>query len=542
MKILKEAETKGSISQFLRTWALMLKGNLAPAGNFHLSFMFGPLIFESGLKRINHGMRVSPRMPPSLLSQTIGEAQKVSCPFFYRHKETKRLEFQYKKIKIKQRPLLACVKRVYGGAFSGYPESARLRQARVIDTFVKEANAFGSIAMTKMAQVRANLLSKAAGRVNRALKECLGGEVNKHLDRIVRILVEKQMRKGWNMWTNSCQWLVMRLLSGEDFDSIIPRFPDNVAGNKVHYEEPEEARFRWPRYLLSFGPNIEGFNQSFYQPKSMITDFCQSRPTIDYDLIEHISLRLTESASPHNLPTSWVHLSLLVDKVTDRIEDTLAAQPPKATTTTFAIPMDALWAMPGETLSMLQFHLLRQPSKYHDMSDKYCLTQTEWSKNRFLVLEMLDTFASLAGALGATLVNLLSRDHQRLSQVTIPNARVFGNILADEQVRIIRLSSRWIAYDITNRVPSAMGQARRLRQQLQKAAGELGDPVHGEEVLSTLVDIFLTPLALVGGRRVAENLGQIFRFHHNGPWITLNGFEHTLVCPLFLKKAKTVRG
>lgn len=51
MKILKEAETKGSISQFLRTWALMLKGNLAPAGNFHLSFMFGPLIFESGLKR-----------------------------------------------------------------------------------------------------------------------------------------------------------------------------------------------------------------------------------------------------------------------------------------------------------------------------------------------------------------------------------------------------------------------------------------------------------------------------------------------------------
>jgi hypothetical protein len=34
----------------MRTWALMLKGNLAPAGNFHLSLMFGPLIFESGLK------------------------------------------------------------------------------------------------------------------------------------------------------------------------------------------------------------------------------------------------------------------------------------------------------------------------------------------------------------------------------------------------------------------------------------------------------------------------------------------------------------
>ncbi len=36
---------------FLRTVGLMTKGHYAPAGNFHLSLMFGPLIFESGLPK-----------------------------------------------------------------------------------------------------------------------------------------------------------------------------------------------------------------------------------------------------------------------------------------------------------------------------------------------------------------------------------------------------------------------------------------------------------------------------------------------------------
>ena len=34
---------------FMRTVGLMIKGHYAPSGNFHLSLMFGPLIFESGL-------------------------------------------------------------------------------------------------------------------------------------------------------------------------------------------------------------------------------------------------------------------------------------------------------------------------------------------------------------------------------------------------------------------------------------------------------------------------------------------------------------
>lgn len=36
---------------FLRTVGLMMKGHYAPSGNFHLSLMFGPLVFESGLPK-----------------------------------------------------------------------------------------------------------------------------------------------------------------------------------------------------------------------------------------------------------------------------------------------------------------------------------------------------------------------------------------------------------------------------------------------------------------------------------------------------------
>ncbi|KAM3064859.1 hypothetical protein ACMFMF_011699 [Clarireedia jacksonii] len=216
----------------------------------------------------------------------------------------------------------------------------------------------------------------------------------------------------------------------------------------------------------------------------MITDFCQSRPTIDYDLIEYIPLR--SHTSPDTLSTSRLELSLSGDKVAN---DT-------------TVPTDVFWAMPGDTLSMLQFHLLRQPSKYHNSNTGGCLSEDDWNKNRFRVMQLLDTFASLAGALGASLFDLLSRDRQLLSQITIPNARVFGNILASEHRRIVRLSSRWVAYDITNRVPTAMGEARELQRQLRKAAGAPGDPVHGEEVLSTMVEFFLTPLALlVGGEQ-----------------------------------------
>lgn len=51
LRLLKPREKESPMAQFMRTWALMLKGNLAPAGNFHLSLMFGPLIFESGLEK-----------------------------------------------------------------------------------------------------------------------------------------------------------------------------------------------------------------------------------------------------------------------------------------------------------------------------------------------------------------------------------------------------------------------------------------------------------------------------------------------------------
>lgn len=233
---------------------------------------------------------VSPRLPPHLFRKSLDETEGTHCPFFYRNQYSQRLEYKRRSITIKQRPVLACVKRVCGGAFSGYPKSTRSRQARVIELLVEEANRYARIRDSKIVGGKWKSREEAAGRITSALKDYLGNEVNKHLDRISRIIVEKQTIRGWNMFTNSCQWLVMRLLSGKDFEYIIPRVPGSIG--ETWDETAEEASFTWPRYLVSFGPNIEGFNQSFYQPDSMITDFAQSRPSIDYDLIEYIELCL----------------------------------------------------------------------------------------------------------------------------------------------------------------------------------------------------------------------------------------------------------
>ncbi|KAK3291314.1 uncharacterized protein B0H64DRAFT_436149 [Chaetomium fimeti] len=497
----------------LRTCALMLKGNLAPAGNFHLCLMLGPLIFESGQPETYRGILVSPRLPPHLFPRRLGRPNQVECPYFYQARGSKRVEYKTKPMPIRQRPILGCVKRVYGGAFSGYPNSTRRRQNRVIELFVAEAVEYAAIASSKAVEAKWKRLGEAADKITTALKDYIGKEVDKHLNRVSRILLDERTIRGWNPYNNSCQWLVMRLLAGQDFETVIPRFPASL---DLSDEKKEEASFAWPRYLISFGPNIDGFNQSFYQPQSMITNFAQSRPSIDYDLIEYFAwLRCkTASSPPGATQDTRLQLSRLLR------ED---------------ITTDSLWAMPGDTLSMLQLHLLRQPSKYG-------LSEADWTANRFLLLHLLDMFAAMSGALGSSVFHLLSQDRQLLSRVTIPSARVLGNVLASEKVRMIRLSSRWVAYDIENRIPSAMGVDKELRRQLQKEGGAPGDPVHGEEVLSTMVEFFLTPLALVAGRTVTQNLGQIFRFHHNGPWITLNLFGHTYVCPLFLKQLKSVRG
>ncbi|RYO88022.1 hypothetical protein DL764_008781 [Monosporascus ibericus] len=326
------------------------------------------------------------------------------------------------------------------------------------------------------------------------------------------ILLERNAE--WSLVTNNCQLLANRLLMGKDFEYIIPRFPSNL-GDKTNDDD-----FHGPRYLISFGNHIEGFGKSFYQANCLITNYCQSMPTIDYDLLEYVHWSPEQSSGP----------SLEVDPFSKALgELSLLNYNPD----TAPLPVEQLWFMPNDSLSLLQFHLLRQPHKYRDLSKKP-LRDKEWLKNRLAVMQLLDVFASFTGALGVFLFNLFVREPQLLKLITIPPSRVLGNMRADEKLRILRgLGSRGVIYDITNRGSSAMAQVVNLRRRLS------GDPVYGEEVLCRIVGFFVAPIALVSPA-AAKAVGGSFRLH-NGFWIGVNVGGHTYVMQYLGRKVKNTR-
>ncbi|KAK3292179.1 uncharacterized protein B0H64DRAFT_445138 [Chaetomium fimeti] len=521
--------TEDSGSELLssaRPVGLMVKSHFAPAGNFHLALMFGPLVFESGVKGSNHGVRVSPRPPPTLFAgkavETQSEWPRQRLPILFKDRCSGQPKLGYTIDEVDQtpRPILACVKRVYGAAFSGYPESNAASQQEVIRCLAREGVGYAKIPRSKSAAARRMALDKAAQRLVQQMEKCIGREVDKHLERFGRRLVDLRDNVDWNFMMNNCQLLVNRLLQGDkDFEYSIPLFPSSLMSSSNRDDErSEDDHYRWPRYLVSFGNHIEGFGRSLYQPNCLITSYCQSMPMVEYDVLEYISWRSQQQQSEPNTHTRALGALSRLRQGGD--DDTL--------------PVNHLWLMPGDTLSLLQFHLVRQAQKYHGQAGG------AWIDNRLRVLQLLDIYGAFAGALGVSLFNLLQTNRELLGQVTIPHARVLGNMRADESVRVTRMlgSRRAVVYDITGRVPSAMAHAvvhrNRRREERKK-----GEPVHGEEVLSRIVAWFVTPLSLVSPS-AAAGLGALFRLHH-GYWITLNVMGHTYVRQWLFKKAENMR-
>jgi hypothetical protein len=403
--------------------------------------------------------------------------------------------------------------------FLGYPDSARARsrEADVVHCLHTVAERYEKIPTSTKVTVKETALNTGAKELVVSLKSYLNTEVDKHLTRIANIIFERDV--VWSMVTNNCQLFANRLLMGKDFEYITPRFPgkllNHTQGSELLDIAVAEDTVDWPRYLLSFGNHIEGFGKSFYQPNCLVTNYCQSLPTIDYDLLEHVTRLPNLSSDPYH----------------EALGD-LCRLTHNASKNSMALPVDKLWLMPNDSLSLLQMHLLRSPHKYRNAADEL-LKGKEWLKNRLAVLQLLDVFAAFTGALGISLFSLLVQEPKLLSQITIPPSRVLGNMRADEKLRIVRFGSRGVIYDITNRVPSAMGQVVHMKRRPS------GDPIHGEEVLCRIVGFFVAPIALVSPA-LAKEIGGIFRLHQ-GFWIAVNIGGHTYITQYLGKKVKNIR-
>ena len=110
---------------------------------------------------------------------------------------------------------------------------------------------------------------------------------------------------------------------------------------------------------------------------------------------------------------------------------------------------NALWDLPRDSLSILQYHLLRPRLKYSTLSGQAYNTE-QWYQSRLRALHQLDIISSYMAALGNALRALFLHKPNILTKLAMPKSRIFGTLRADERVQFIRSIST-VGYLITNR-------------------------------------------------------------------------------------------
>jgi hypothetical protein len=313
------------------------------------------------------------------------------------------------------------VKRVYGGAFSGH-----------------------NILLVGQELV---VLRTGAKAVMAELHKLLDHEVGLHIQRLATKLMSPKTVLKWHPRSNSCQQFADTLLDGEDFEHLFPLFPKAFVENEAARKTPG---FEWPRYLISFNDHIDGLAALGFQPKSIISEFCQAKRD-RCDIIEFAELALLEAKIEAENPSASkakrkINLSL---RTTNRGKGARLNKDSyfELLLTPFGSPdvaakeiteglLDALWDLPRDTMSLLQLHILRPSSKYYT-AENTSLKPQEWLENRLRVFRQLDLFASLAGGFGAAVLEVLNSNPQALKDLAIPHARIYGTAHASEKMAFL---------------------------------------------------------------------------------------------------------
>ena len=360
------------------------------------------------------------------------------------------------------RSVLCCIKRVYGAAFSGYPASTSDTGNSILDIFVLEARKC-KFKPSKTIESRRRQLHRSAENVTNLIKGISGDEVRKYLNRTASLLMDSDKKFTWHMLGNNCQRLIDRLLNGKDFEYTFPRLPKGFGsvGSTDLWKN-----FPWPRYLISFGDRVEGKDISIQQPNSSVTKFCHKNSS-DGDIIDFLELQIHQAGRNGGNPC-FKYLSELALVI-----------PQPGSKNYWQVSNNALWDLPRDSLSILQYHLLRPFSRYSTISGK-AFDEKQWTQSRLRALHQLDTIASYTGALGSALLDLFHREPNVMSKVVIPKSRIFGSLRADENVRYIR-SGSMVGYVIgrrQERLPKILGHAEKksnaIRTSLEKYLGKAG--------------------------------------------------------------------
>jgi hypothetical protein len=320
----------------------------------------------------------------------------------YRHKYDGKLYLHPERRKIGEsgdRNTVAAVKRVYGGAFSGHNALLARQEDLVLKTFISAAE---KCRFRGPPSKQRQKLQAAADTVMKELHKLLNHEVDIHIQRLAERLMDPKTVLKWHPRRNSCQQFVDALLNGEDFEHLFPLFPKGFVTDEGVRKTPG---FDWPRYLISFNDHIDGLSAVGFQPKSIISKYCQA--TRDRcDIVEFAELTLFEAekkklkklvrAKKRNLkrvtkatlkmatcvmtvsPTALAKTPILETVIERDVYQELLLTPcvaggedeAEGQNAISEALLDALWDLPRDTVSILQFHLLRPSTNTRQFGTK----------------------------------------------------------------------------------------------------------------------------------------------------------------------------
>lgn len=312
---------------------------------------------------------------------------------------------------------LGCVKKLYGGAFSGHADAFREEEQRIVDCFVEEASSYRYLPNKDVVE-NARRLRRNSGSVVQHIRAVFEIEIDRYLRKLAETLSDKSTPLQWDLNTNTCQGFAEKLLRGLKITNLFHQVPRNYFSDA---EARYEKSWKCPRYLLSFGkdidtpiallrPSVKSLVWRYYHAKR---DYC--------DMIEYAEQYRTKLC---DMPTgAW---EVLCAEDVTRESDQAIRRHSLALT-------DALWTLPRDTLSIVQTHLMRNRSRYSDTEGRN-LNKQQWVSNRLRVLHQLDVFGCLCSSLSSAILEEVGKKPDMIPSYYFPQGDPHGTLHVEEWI------------------------------------------------------------------------------------------------------------
>ncbi|UZP32189.1 hypothetical protein NXS19_000005 [Fusarium pseudograminearum] len=373
----------------LKIFPKFIRSRLFPAGNAHVSVMFGPLIIENGVLDTQEGAVISCREPPNLgtpyrslkgiaLPQADGHLDRILVV----SGDKSRSLMSTADPSLRKRKLNGSIKQCLGGLFSGHDQSWEKTENKTILKFLCLSKAYSPGLTREYNKSRAKKLLGACSDLIEPLKEHIGPTVRMYLHRLLHQLWDPAVPLAWSQTFNNCQTFCDKLVLQGQFSTCFPlrqpglNNPDNT-NTELNYLFSFCARFPSQSEEAVIVSRLDEYFRSFHQ---------------EFDIIDHFR-DLEEGVSSGPLKCQNI---LLWD----------------CATAACSLP-DHIWLHPYESISILFFHVLRNYEMYSNydwpgstdntapaMSRmSKCLNTRQWLRQRISVLQGIDILLSSLGAL-----------------------------------------------------------------------------------------------------------------------------------------------